>query len=316
MDLLDLPENPIPPGTVLVPVKTDDGLTIRAARFPATVAARQGTVVIFQGRGEQIEKYFRIVERLRRRGFAVVAFDWRGQGGSSRQLGNPQKGHVARFRHYERDVEAVRRQVALPDCPPPFYGLGHSMGGHILLAASPRLVPWLQRMVLTAPMLDFGDRFPSRDEIRRAAGLACALGFGRLQAPGQPRRTPSDMPFDGNPLTSDPAVFRMMMDVTGLRPDLGVGAPTMRWLFEAARSMDAMDRPDFPASVPIPVLMFNCGGDHLVSVRAIERMARRLRSVGYVLVPGARHELLQEREIFAAQFWAAFDAFVPGTAVV
>jgi lysophospholipase len=30
-------------------------------------------------------------------------------------------------------------------------------------------------------------------------------------------------------------------------------------------------------------------------------------------VPGARHELLMERNRFRAQFWAAFDAFVPGT---
>jgi lysophospholipase len=31
-----------------------------------------------------------------------------------------------------------------------------------------------------------------------------------------------------------------------------------------------------------------------------------------VLIPGARHELMMERDVYAGQFWAAFDAFVPG----
>ena len=31
-----------------------------------------------------------------------------------------------------------------------------------------------------------------------------------------------------------------------------------------------------------------------------------------VLLPTARHEILQERDEIRAQFWAAFDAFMPG----
>jgi lysophospholipase len=31
------------------------------------------------------------------------------------------------------------------------------------------------------------------------------------------------------------------------------------------------------------------------------------------VVPGSRHELLMERDIVRGQFWAAFDAFVPGS---
>ena len=33
----------------------------------------------------------------------------------------------------------------------------------------------------------------------------------------------------------------------------------------------------------------------------------------HLILPGARHEILQEQDQFRAQFWAAFDAFVPGT---
>jgi lysophospholipase len=30
------------------------------------------------------------------------------------------------------------------------------------------------------------------------------------------------------------------------------------------------------------------------------------------VIEGARHEILQEQDGYLAQFWAAFDAFVPG----
>jgi lysophospholipase len=34
------------------------------------------------------------------------------------------------------------------------------------------------------------------------------------------------------------------------------------------------------------------------------------------VIPGARHELLMERNSLRELFWAAFDAFIPGSAVV
>jgi lysophospholipase len=31
------------------------------------------------------------------------------------------------------------------------------------------------------------------------------------------------------------------------------------------------------------------------------------------VIPGARHEILMERDAIREQFWAAFDAFIPGS---
>ncbi|MBN8920935.1 MAG: alpha/beta hydrolase, partial [Rhizobiales bacterium] len=41
--------------------------------------------------------------------------------------------------------------------------------------------------------------------------------------------------------------------------------------------------------------------------------AIRMRAGAHVVVAGARHEILMERDFYRGQFWAAFDAFVPGT---
>ena len=39
----------------------------------------------------------------------------------------------------------------------------------------------------------------------------------------------------------------------------------------------------------------------------------RLRAGSHLIIAGARHEMMMEQDRYRAQFWAAFDAFVPGT---
>ena len=79
MSLIDIPANPVPAGAVSGTIKTRDDIEIRYARWPPP-PGRKGTVCLFQGRAEFIEKYFETVRDLRARGFAVATLDWRGQG--------------------------------------------------------------------------------------------------------------------------------------------------------------------------------------------------------------------------------------------
>ena len=126
MTLVSIPSNPAPEDVVSGTIKTPDGAELRFARW-APPAGRKGTVCVFTGRTEQIEKYFETVRDLRGRGFAVTALDWRGQGGSQRLLGNPRKGYVRRFADYDIDLATFMREIVLPDCPPPVFALAHSI---------------------------------------------------------------------------------------------------------------------------------------------------------------------------------------------
>jgi lysophospholipase len=65
----------------------------------------------------------------------------------------------------------------------------------------------------------------------------------------------------------------------------------------------------------VPVLMLAASDDRIVSSLAIEEMATRLKVGAQLVLRGARHEILQERDVIRQQFWAAFDAFVPGAAL-
>ena len=70
--------------------------------------------------------------------------------------------------------------------------------------------------------------------------------------------------------------------------------------------------PRFAAAIRIPTLFVVGSREHVVSLAAIERFAAATRAGSALVIPGARHELLMERDDVRSQFFAAFDVFVPG----
>ena len=131
MELVSTPKNPIPLGASSGFLDIRKGVRVRYASWQSALRERSGTVCIFPGRNEFIEKYFEVVGELRRRGFAVAVLDWRGQGGSSRLTRGAMKGHVADFSNYEEDLAHFMKGVVLPDCPAPYYALAHSMASTV-----------------------------------------------------------------------------------------------------------------------------------------------------------------------------------------
>jgi lysophospholipase len=77
--------------------------------------------------------------------------------------------------------------------------------------------------------------------------------------------------------------------------------------------MAQLRAPSYPARIRQPILIVAAGRDQLVSTAAIENFAIHLRAGSHVIIAGAQHEILMEQDAFRNQFWAAFDAFVPGT---
>jgi lysophospholipase len=81
----------------------------------------------------------------------------------------------------------------------------------------------------------------------------------------------------------------------------------------AFRSMRTMRERGYAARIRQPILIVASGSDAVVSNGAIEDFASMLRAGSHLVVVGAQHEILMEQDRFRSQFWAAFDAFVPGT---
>lgn len=306
------PDNPMPAEPELMSVTTSDGISLRVACWKPEAGEVKGTVCILQGRAEFIEKYFEVVGELLGRGFAVVAFDWRGQGLSGRQVSNPRKGHVRRFADFRRDLEAIRDQVLLPRMPEPHFALAHSMGGAVALSAA--YEGWLpfRRLVTTTPMLALCIVKRPR-LVALLVRVMRILGFGKAFVPGGGETSICTLPFKGNRLTGDPVRYTRNANAATAIGAGAIGAPTVAWLDAAFRFMRRFTDPRYALKIRLPTLIVAAGADPVCATPATERFAARLKAGHAIVIPGARHEILMERDAIREQFWAAFDAFIPGS---
>lgn len=302
--------NPVPEGAQVGHFRTSDGVRLRYALFPRTGKTHKGTVCLVQGRTEFIEKYFETITDFQKRGFAVATFDLRGQGGSDRLIPNRKLGYVEQFDDYWTDLKSFHSQILLPDCPPPFFLVGHSTGGLVSLLAATRDRLMFDRAFLSSPMIGLPGLPVSLKTASRLVNAARFLGLSRL-----PLRRKEDKPqtaatFAGNPLTSDRTRYMRMVDVVAARPDLEITSPTLAWIGSSLEGMLRANADDFPASLKIPVFICAAACDRIVNTAATEALGLRLRTGHHVVIPGANHELFMETDAAREQVFAAFDAFV------
>jgi len=166
--------------------------------------------------------------------------------------------------------------------------------------------------VLSAPML--GIAFVSSMAIAGSIAWTMRMwGLGTMHVPGRYPGVLDLRPFAGNILTSDPVRFARNAAIIEAEPALALGGPTVAWCDAAFHAMRVISDPAYPARIRQPILVVGAGRDVIVSNTAIEDFATLLRAGSHLVVNGAQHELLMEQDRYRTQFWAAFDAFVPGT---
>ncbi len=307
MEIHPTPGNPAPEGAVAVAVQTRDGIQLRG--MTAIQDDSLGTVVVIGGRGDFMERYFETMRDLMAMGYSVAAFDFRGQGGSQRQLANPYRNHVRNFAEYDEDLRAFMSQVVLQTCPGPYVAIGHSTGGSIVLRAL-RSRNWFAGATVIAPLIGLRYSGWPLPVVHVLVFLATHLGLGWWFLPGQ-RQTPLGRDdFPGNPLTSDRRRWGRDSGTLEAAPQLGSGAPTFSWLRAAMKSTRMLKGWGAKTQLQCPVLIVAAGLDRVVDNEAIRRFAKRVPGVSLVWVREAEHEILTESDAVRSQFLAAFRAFV------
>jgi len=290
----DLAEGP--QGGSAVWVSAADGVRLRVGGWPA---GSGGTVLLFTGRTEYIEKYGRIAGLLAEWDLATATFDWRGQGLADRVAGDPNIGHVKRFEDYQLDVAACLDAVRAMGFPEPYHLLAHSMGGATGLRALIDGLP-VKSAVFSAPM--WGINFPGwlRLLTGPVLGSGQALGLGLAYAPGTgPTPYPFRQPFAGNRLTSDVESYEWLRAHIRAEPRLGLGGPSVTWLREAIRAASELHR---IRSVPCPVLTLFGSEEDTVDPGAIMSLGNSWARGTVETIPAARHEAMMETSGIRADF--------------
>ncbi len=306
-DLVSIPDNPVPGGHTVSRVVTQDGVALRAAHWNPAVRENGKVALVLQGRTEFIERYAETIGELLCRGFQVVSFDWRGQGGSARLLPDRAKGHVHRFDDYLFDLDAVLTHVVAPLGAKGRIALAHSMGGAVLLRALQQNDRGFERCVLSAPMIGL-----SMVKAPKVAGLAAGfltkMGLSARYVPGGTAEP--TFPFPDNPLTRDASRHAIAGKVFATAPDLAIGSPTIGWTATSFSAMFELQNPSIAAAIVTPILIAASPTDRITSTPVAQAFAERLPNGRFLAVPGAEHEILLEMDPVRAAFWQAFDGFI------
>ena len=283
---------------------------LRAARFAAD---GPGVCLLLNGQTEFIEKYFEVIDELRARGFSVVTFDWRGQGGSDRLLPNRRKAHIEDFAEYDQDLDAVIREVVMPlaaahNTRP--LGIAHSMGGNILLRRLHDVQGEFAAVILSAPMVGIKPRGVPWWLVEKIADRLNRNGPSEDFIWGMAKRDQLKLPFALQIVTSDSKRYARNQALLAADPELRLNGPTWGWLGAALHAIDVLGKPGYAEAIKTQALVIGAGRDRVCDTEATRAFAARMPDAQYVEIAGAQHEILMERDPLRAQWWAAADAFL------
>jgi lysophospholipase len=287
-----------------------DGMKIRMGHWPRAAGRdARGTVLLFPGRTEYVEKYGPAARVFTDQGFDMIAVDWRGQGISERAAPDRLLGHVGDFADYQVDVDRVMEAVRELGLPEPYYLVGHSMGGCIGLRALHRDLP-VNAAVFSAPMWGISLSGLMRPVAWSLSWFTHSFGNGTRLAPATSRDHYVQVaPFEDNQLTRDPDMWAFMQHQLEREPDLALGGPSVTWLYLALRECAALERMAPPAT---PVLTFLGTNERIVATPPVQKIMGAWSGGDLVMVPDAEHEIMMEvpatREMFFERAIGHFGA--------
>lgn len=281
-----------------------DGVRIRVATWKK---GTKGTVLIFPGRTEFIEKYGPTVQYILDLGYSAAVIDWRGQGMSDRIAANHQLGHVKHFLHFQKDVDEMLYAVQAAGLPEIHTLLSHSMGGTIALRALHNGLP-IKKVIFSAPMWGIYIEPVLRIPAQIISNIGPLIGFAKKFSPNT---TPSNYvqitPFEANTLTNDEETYNWLTSQLDAHPELGIGGPSINWLHQALLECARLRRQPPPEH---ECLCFLGSQEMIVSPKAINRIMGSWAKGKLVNIDGAQHEILMEEPHVLKDTWAEIDRFL------
>ncbi|WP_297769900.1 alpha/beta hydrolase [uncultured Roseovarius sp.] len=266
-----------------------DGVRIRIGLWNRD--APNGTVLLFPGRTEYIEKYGRAAASFAACGYATLALDWRGQGLADRLAEDRMSGHVHDFADYQLDVAAMMEAAQRLDLPRPWHLLAHSMGGCIGLRAVMQGLA-VQSCAFSGPMWGIQMTDALRPFAWSLSWGSRQLGMDHFYAPGTVgEHYVLTEPFASNKLTNDSGMYDYMGNQLRAHPELGIGGPSLRWLHEALR--ETRDLSHLP-SPGMPCLTILGEDEQIVDIGRVEDRMARWPGGHLEMVPHGRHETLMD----------------------
>jgi lysophospholipase len=290
--------------------QTHDRKNIRYGVWPSQTGMNKGSVILLNGRGEFIEKYTEMTREFNERGLDVYSLDWRGQGLSTRELDNRQKGFVDAFETYVKDLKRFVDDIVAANAAFPVIMFGHSMGAHIGLRFIHDNAALVSKAVFTSPLIDLPDPVLLKSILQKMTRLAVKFGWVNSYVIGSGDYNPAEDLFTNNRYTSDRKRFNERKQMLSEKAELALGGVTYGWVDAMFKSIRVIHQAGYAEAIQIPILIVGAGKDKVVSVAAQKKISRRLPRGKYIEIADARHEIMMEVNGLRSQFWTHFDRFI------
>ena len=284
---------------------TTDGIRVRTSFWAANDPV--GTVFVFPGRTDYIEKYGGLANFCLSNNLNVIAIDWRGQGLSERLLDDKNIGHIEDFKNYQNDVEAIINEAKDASLVKPWIIFAHSMGGLIGLRTL-HDNPVFEKVVFTSPM--WGIQMPPilKSGASIIMSLISLIGKMETYAPTtSPETRILNEEYEFNKLTSDIRNFKLLRQQLIQHPNLQIGGPSSAWVSAALDEIEFQIRNEPPIT---PALCFLGEKEEIIDNLAVREFCKNWDSCDLISIPDAKHDLLMEKKIVLHSLFEKLEEFI------
>lgn len=269
----------------------ETGVTLRTGVIEATNP--KGTIVIVPGFTSPIEMNARAINAFNSAGYRVAAIDYRGQGGSSRPLSNPEKGYVEDYAVLANDVADYAKQVRVADKPLFIFAI--SKGAHISLRLAEKNTAGVSAYALAVPMIEISAGNMSMLTLEFVSNAATMLGLGAAYPPGVRNWPPKNLVFgESTDCNANPKTAQIQDSLFALKKSLRVSSVTMRWIRETIKSSKHIQSKEFVDKITEPIKIFNAGDDRIVNADSAKEFCDSLSDCSLTQFPKARHCINRE----------------------
>jgi len=303
---LELNEYKAPNGINAYFVKMDDGIRLRVCHWMNQSKEVKGTVLLQQGHNEFIEKYFETIQEFLDKNYSVITFDWRGQGMSDHQLKDINKAYIKDFSRHDKDLECILSEVIEHNFPKPLIGVGHSMGGCLMLSAFHDHPDKFSHGILSAPMLGFkNEKF-----LKTASSLMNIFSRDTDYLIGSKPNMGKETLFEENDLTSDPEIYERILQLVREKPNIRLWGVTNAFVKAVNKRFKIMRKNNWAENINLKILIINNINDRVVDSNKIKGMNNRLKNSQIIEFIETKHEIFMEKKSSRKILWKKINQFL------
>ena len=305
---LELDNYKTPKGIKTIYLPMIDGKKIRIAYWHNLFKEQnsKGTILLQQGHNEFIEKYYETIQEFLDRNFSVVCFDWRGQGMSDKMIDDSKKQFIEDFNIHEEDLKFIIKQFIAKTLPYPIIGVGHSMGGCILLSSLKKNENIFQKLILSAPMLGFkNEKF-----LMPFISLTSLLQNKEKYMIGSKPNMGKETPFKENDLTNDESRYLRTQRLVRMKPEIRLWGITNAWSKAVKKRLLYIREKDWAENIETDILFINSLDDEVVSSNHIIETSKRFKNSKLVNFESCKHEIFMEKDQYRKIMWNEIDVFL------